>query len=783
VHAENLQAATKFCVGDLDVDVGLQRVARDGVEVPLPKLSFDLFLTLIRAAPNYVSNRQLLARVWPGLVVTDKTVSQRIKLLRDALGDDPEAPRYVGGLRGRGYRLVAEVTAGLASELPEPAAAPLAETSALVARNRPALIATLAAALVAVGGWWWTGAGDRSPTQTPATANGTSATLAVLPFGEQSNGGTDAFIGAGIAEAVLDRLSDVPGLDTIAMDSSLRLGGSALSSAEAAERLGADYLLEGAVERAGDTLSVSARLMDAGSGNELWAERFDRSIADIMDVQEDIARQAATALYNSGAASEALRPRAQQLTEDVDAYLAYLRGRALLAQWTVVAARRAETEFSAAIERDPSFAAAYASLYEARLMAADRAGGGASPNAADGFLGEPPLASVRDENRHLVDRAIALDPQSGAAYFARAIWADDDSPEREQDFQRGMQLDPSNGRGIAAYSEFLDRADRTREAGLVLERALAVDPVSPRAHFRRVMRMRPVEPAMLEAGMLRVLEIDADYQPALQRYAKYRWMFDGDLAHAIEVLEHALALDPGNPWLTHTAVAMYLDIGDVETARWLVAGVTKPEIAGNLLLALYDRDTATAGAAAFEDAAFANGKQENWGAYEALRDWALATERTQDALDALQARTGLLNEPHEIRINNFRAAPTVAHLLIALGRADEARSLMARTIQWIDEYHLPNLSTIYALRVKASLLLLLGEDALALDTLDASFRSNDYLQWWYTLERDPLWSSLSDSGRLSEIAARVHRHVAEQHASLEELRQRGLVPSHAHATE
>ena len=82
---------------------------RGGSDIPLPHLSFELLLTLARAAPDVVSFDQLTARVWPGLVITPETISQRVKLVRDALGDDPHAPRYIAGVRGSGYRMVASV--------------------------------------------------------------------------------------------------------------------------------------------------------------------------------------------------------------------------------------------------------------------------------------------------------------------------------------------------------------------------------------------------------------------------------------------------------------------------------------------------------------------------------------------------------------------------------------------------------------------------------------------------------------------------------------------------
>src|SRR5579863_1434452 len=99
----------RFQVDDLLIDVGQQRVTRAGVEIPLPHLSFALLVTLARAAPNLVTFDQLTERVWTGLVITPETISQRVKLVRTALGDEPHAPRYIGGVRGRGYRMVAAV--------------------------------------------------------------------------------------------------------------------------------------------------------------------------------------------------------------------------------------------------------------------------------------------------------------------------------------------------------------------------------------------------------------------------------------------------------------------------------------------------------------------------------------------------------------------------------------------------------------------------------------------------------------------------------------------------
>jgi len=99
-----------YRVGDLRIDAGRRVVSRGDVAIPLPKLSFDLLLVLIRSAPNVVSIDEFMERVWSGLVVSPETVSQRVKLLRDAIGDDPRDAKYVVGVRGSGYRLIADVT-------------------------------------------------------------------------------------------------------------------------------------------------------------------------------------------------------------------------------------------------------------------------------------------------------------------------------------------------------------------------------------------------------------------------------------------------------------------------------------------------------------------------------------------------------------------------------------------------------------------------------------------------------------------------------------------------
>ena len=773
----------RYRFADLELDEGRQRVLRDGQEVPLPKLSFDLLLVLLESAPNYLSNSQLMARVWPGLVIGDKTVTQRVKLLRDALGDDHDEPRYIAGLRGRGYRIqvpVTQVAPPPPTGVPvtadvEPQHLPGSASDRWRARRVAAIAALPVFALLAWWLWSTTQHADRVESNgagADTDSRATAISIAVLPF--RDLGGDAVDIAQGVPEAVLDALSTQPGLTVIARSSSFRAAEQNRSVQDIGGLLGVSYLVEGSVQRAGDTLRVSAQLVDTAAGTQVWAASFDRDVSDIFGIQDEIAASVATALGERTGNPDS--PDVDRPTENVDAYLEYLRGRRLLGRWTGVDAEAAARAFESAIELDPGFGAAYALLYEARLMAADRRCSLTVPLAATRDDPGCRLSAARAEQQPLIDKALALDPHSGAAYFARAIWADGESASREEDFSRGLELGPSNGRGMTAYAEFLDREGRADEAERLIERAIRVDPLSPRAHFWRMRRKAGMDVTVLEAGMLGVLEVDADYVPALQRYAKYRWLLHGELAQAIRLIEHALTLDPASPWLRHTAMAMYLDIDDVDAARALQREAGETGSVGSILMLLHEGDADAAAIAALDGLGFAAGVYENWGLYDALRSRAMTSGNYAASLDYLLRNTQLGLQGTEVALENFRAVPAVAQLLILADRDEDAHALLRQCIRWIDDVHLPTMGSVFALRIKAQSLLLLGDTDAALDVLEASFAARDFVQWWYTIDHDPLWRPLHDDPRFGAIASRVRQQVGEQRRALEELRTEGAVP-------
>ena len=457
-----------FLVGDLSVDVGQQRVTRAGIEITLPNLSFQLLVALIRVAPNVLSHDLLMARVWPGLVVSPETVNKRVNLLREALGDDAQEPRYIAGVRSRGYRLVAtclppdvrppvEVVARasgrrnlmscrLESTVATEPRTVTTKTSRMWWLVLPVLLAALFAIAIGVrkadrGHAVGAQSIPQNPPREGAAIGARARTVAVLPFDNMSADAADAYLAQGLPEMILNRLSRIEGLSVIARNSSFALPTTNIDSSEIGRRLNSGYLIGGSVQREADRLRVAVHLVDSSAGTLIWSAHFDRGLHDIFNVEDEIADQIAGALSGRLGKLEP-KPAAGVRSANVEAYLAYLRGRSLLGRFSVAESESAAPYFEKAIALDPNFAAAYASLYDARLQAA--------------HLRHEDLAPVRQRSRPLIDRALAIDPSSGAAFFARAMWADTPFEARNADFLRGVALDPSNGRGLTAYAEFLD---------------------------------------------------------------------------------------------------------------------------------------------------------------------------------------------------------------------------------------------------------------------------------------------------------------------------------------
>ncbi len=786
-------------VGDLVVDEGQQRVARGEDVVELPKLSFNLLLELVRSAPNVVSIDELLTRVWPGVVVSPETVVQRVKMLRDSLDDRATEPRYITALRGRGYRLVAEVSRTEARDAPRPVTAAEPE-SGQPNRRRLVILSAVAVALLGALGLWILQRGAPSNPPAPDADDPALRTVAVLPFKNLSGDPSDAAIALGVPDIVLDRLTSVQNLTVVARDSAIRAGEDSSDPAEISRRLRAVFLVDGTVQRSGRMLRVSARLVDARAARTLWSTRFDRPVEELFAMQDGIATQVAAALSDRIAGMRA--PEAAEApTRDIEAYLAWLRGRTLTGRYTAAQADAAATQFEQAITRDPGFAVAYAALYDARMQAA--------------AIRFEDIEAARRRNRPLIGRALALDPQSGAVLFAQAMWEDLDDAKREAIFREAMRRDPGNSRGLISFAEFLNvvsnsetpakvrgsglftpdltydqvpvmprpQADtRHAEAIRLLERAVEIDPLAASARFRLVDYGATGREGY-ESGLEALLAIDPDFYPGLQRLARFRWMFHDSSSEAIALIERAIAADPQNPFARLTAAVFYLDIDDAAAAADVAAATPISLAAATPGLALHAGDWRRAGVAAQRHESFVFDIYEAFGNAEALRDMALRTHDFAAAEDLFckryyackDRRNGPVPDVDGVNGGNFRVWPLLAHLQLVQGNTVWAKEILEEVIAWIDAED--KYGPVFNQRTRAQALMLLGRSDEALRSLAAAYAvDHDHTEWWYTIERDPVYVEVRETAEFRALAADARRHAARERAAVDELRRLGKIP-------
>jgi TolB-like protein/DNA-binding winged helix-turn-helix (wHTH) protein len=302
-------------------DFRLDRVQRrawhkDGTRLALSARLFDALLFFVEHAGQLLDKDQLMAALWPGQVVEENNLNQMVLGLRRALGDDGGENRYILTVPRRGFRFVVDVrqvrpadpaTGGDAvvhvvspadspndTRPPLPSAAPAtgAAGSPTPAR-RGAIVAGAAFAAAAAGAMAWRAF---VKPQAPAPASSTTTAVAVLPFKTLIDAGRDEVLELGMADSVIARLSAARGLVIRPVGSVRRYAAKDTDPLRAARELEVAWVLDGTVQRSGDRVRVTARLLDASSGAAAWSGSFDEQFTNVFDVQDAISQRVAAVL-------------------------------------------------------------------------------------------------------------------------------------------------------------------------------------------------------------------------------------------------------------------------------------------------------------------------------------------------------------------------------------------------------------------------------------------------------------------------------------------------------
>src|SRR5437764_5144291 len=332
--------------GPFTLDPDRRVLLREGAPVALTPKTFETLALLVRNSGRVVEKAELMDALWPDAVVEENNLNQQISALRKALGDRAEEGRYIKTVPGHGYRFIAS-----------PAAA--ADSDRVVPRRKilPITLATVAAILLVAGGvWLWRS--RQAPAAQPRS-------IAVLPFKSLSGG--DEYLGLGLTDALITRLSNVRGM-IVRPTSAVRRYGQEGDPLAAGRQLHVDAVLDGTIQRMNDRVRVTVRLLNVGDGAALWGDTFDDRFTGFFAVEDSISERLtrALALRLSEEERKGLTARG---TSNLEAHQWYLKGRYYSAQWTVDGFTRALDAFHRAIAIDPTYALAYAGQADAYYRA------------------------------------------------------------------------------------------------------------------------------------------------------------------------------------------------------------------------------------------------------------------------------------------------------------------------------------------------------------------------------------------------------------------------------
>jgi TolB-like protein/DNA-binding winged helix-turn-helix (wHTH) protein/Flp pilus assembly protein TadD len=506
----------------LDTAAGLLYCETDNRAIALTPRVYDTLLYLLEHPGELLDKPRLMRAIWPNLVVEDNNLDQTISSLRHVLGERQGERRYIVTVRGRGYRFVAPVV--------ESAAGPVVESADAPWPIRPPLRMAAAAGAVAAGILATVLVLQANRSAGPDPAIGAAATVAVLPFRPITVTDRNESLELGMAETLIAGLN-AAGLAASPLSAVRRYADVEQDAISAGRALRVQSVLEGHIQRDGEGLRVSARLLDVEGGRQLWADSYDERFTDIFSVQDVIASRVLAALMPEVGDTSPSLPR---YTEDAEAYQLYVSGRFHRQLARETGLRQALMYFEQATTRDPAFAPAWVGL--------------ADTYAILGVYGILAPHEAFPKARYAVDRAIELAPELSEAYASLGhikTQYEHDWPGAEQALRHALALNPRYAPAQQFLGLYLASAGEFEQGLVHLHNAQALEPSAPMygALVGMVLNyQRRYDEAI--AQLLQTLELDAEL-PTAHTYLAVAYLRRGELDAALRQLDRVGSLTPG----------------------------------------------------------------------------------------------------------------------------------------------------------------------------------------------------------------------------------------------
>jgi DNA-binding winged helix-turn-helix (wHTH) protein/tetratricopeptide (TPR) repeat protein len=457
-----------FAFGPFRFDPLERTLLREGVPVPLAPKLFDTLLALVENSGHLIEKDELISRLWSDTFVEETSLTQNIFQLRKILKNGGSEAEYIETIPKRGYRFAAEVK---------------------ILEN---------------------GYGAK-PTNGHHVQNGNGSrpsvrALAVLPFRLM---GTDAepgnYLGLGIADAIITKLSSLRQLDVIPTRSVFKFAERDDNAVDIGHNLGVEAILQGTIQQSSDRIRLTIQLISVSEGKTLWADKFDENFTDIFAIEDSISEKVAASLALHITA-DGVRQLRKRYTQNTEAYQAYLMGLFFWNKRTNEALSKAAIYFREAIVKDPAYALAYAGLADTYFLIAYR------------DFNEMSREKGFETSRATAMSALELDPfvaEAHAAIGTVQIKFDKDPIAAEASFKRAIEVNPSCVMAYSRYTWFLAAMGRLDESLQMMKRAQELDPLSPEAN----------------TDLANILYFAGDYDAAIQ-YCERALALEPNFLHA-----------------------------------------------------------------------------------------------------------------------------------------------------------------------------------------------------------------------------------------------------------
>ncbi len=425
----------------------------------------ELLILLAENQGQLITREQIVVRLWdaPAALDTERSINTAIRKIRLALRDDPDKPRFVQTVVGKGYRFISPVRV-IQPEVPSARAMPPAPPPMAALPVEPthrtwvwpllAAGAVIIAAAIAAGIW------SRRP---PAN---TIEALAVLPLQNLSGDPSQDYFADGMTDELITSLAGIRSLRVISRTTAMQYRSTHRPLPGIAGELHVDAIVEGSVVRSGERVRITAQLIEARTDRHLWARSYEGNVRDLLGLEREVARSIASEVRSALTPIERAH-FAKAIPFDPEAYQAYLKGRYYWNNRTSASLEKSLALFDQAVARDPRNPLPYAGQADAYNIIGNY-----------GFL--PPVQAF-PKAEEAARKALELDDSLAEAHASRgfAIYHYDwDWSGAEREFRRAIELSPSYATAHQWYAEFLAASSRFDEALSQIRYAQALDPLS-----------------------------------------------------------------------------------------------------------------------------------------------------------------------------------------------------------------------------------------------------------------------------------------------------------------